>query len=508
MRHTKTVTLKFKIIFLILVSMTLSSVHAQAALTQNEVSMLYVSIFNRASEGEGNTYWGNRADLQTMAQVAGAMLDTDAARNYFGASLNSNQAFIEHIYQNTLNKTIMDDPEGIGFWVGQLNAGKTRGEVVADLVGVIKDYAPGGPYYDANDPVTIAAYNQFTNRVAVSNYMANMVQAPPANWETTTQFGPGGLNVTFNGATVDTAKQTIDIFAGSPAGLVDDIEYYMAMITSAGEMAPMMDEISPLLEAILSGDTSVVTITPPLDTINPYSPPQTITITADFGDVGAGYTPAGSTSVYTGTTVINITGISSTATGLNANATLTASDVRRDGELILNGTVMFSINAGMTGETTSLTANVNFSNLASLDTRINGEITLNIPGISGDGQLTQPVTITLNQLSTLDYEMNGTVAISQISSESFNVNFNVTTDQGPVSGNLRAQMNPANMDQTILSTPSGALTVGTASLIFNQVVMDSNTCVDEGLPASGNIVVNRGTETATIAFSNCAYTVN
>lgn len=506
MIHTKTATLKFKIIFLVLVSMTLSPVHAQAALTQNEVSMLYVSIFNRASEGEGNTYWGNRADLQTMAQVAEKMLDTEAARTYFGASLETNQAFIKHIYLNTLNKTINDDPEGIAFWVGQLNAGKTRGEVVASLVGVIDSYGPEGENYDPEDEVTIAAYNQFTNRVAVSNYMANSVQDPPANWQTSTQFAvTGGLNVTFDGATVDTAKQAIDIFAGSPAGLEDDIEYYMATFTSAGELAPMMDEISPLLEAILSGDSSVVTITPPLDTINPYSPPQTITITADFG---AGYTPTGSTSVYTGTTVINITGISSTANGLNANATLTASDVRRDGELILNGTVMFSINAGMTGETTSLTANVNFSDLASLDTRINGEITLNIPGISSDGQLTQPVTITLNQLSTLDYEMNGTVAISQISSESFNVNFNVTTDQGPVSGNLRAQMNPANMDQTILSTPSGALTVGTASLIFNQVVMDSNTCVDEGLPASGNIDVTRGTETATITFSNCAYTVN
>jgi hypothetical protein len=505
MMHLKPAPLTRKIIFFILASMMLSAVHAQAALNQNEVSMLYVSIFNRASEGGGNTYWGNRSDLQTMAAVASAMLDTDAARNYFGASLNSNQAFIQHIYLNTLNKTITDDPDGIAYWVGQLESGKTRGEVVAAMVGVIKDYAPGGPYYNPNDPVTIAAYNQFTNRVTISNYMAGLIQDPPANWQTATQFGPGGLNVTFEGTTVDTAKQTIDMFASNAGGLADDIHYYMAMITSAGELTPMMDEIGILLETILNGDPSVVSITPALQTIDLNNPPSNISIDANFG---SGYTPPNTSALYTGRILIDITGISFTQTGINAIATLNASNVQRNGEPILNGIMTLSVNAGMSGNNTSVTANVNFSNISSMGIQTNGGITLNIPAISGEGQLLQPVTLTLNQFSTQDYLLNGTVNVAQISAETYDITFNVTTSQGPVTGVLRAQMNPVNMDQTILSTPSGGLTVGTASLVFNQVVMDSYLCADEGLPASGNIVVTRGQETATISFNNCGYTVN
>lgn len=76
-------------------------------LTQTRVSQLYVAIFNRASEGEGNTFWQNQGN---MASVASAMLATQDAQYYFGDSLNSNQAFIEHIYLNTLNKTVNDDP--------------------------------------------------------------------------------------------------------------------------------------------------------------------------------------------------------------------------------------------------------------------------------------------------------------------------------------------------------------------------------------------------------------
>ncbi len=141
MPNTKSNPLTLKLIFLVMLAMVLSSVQAHAALTQNDVSMLYVSIFNRASEGEGNAFWRSQPG---MAAAATAMLETEAAQNYFGSSLNSNQAFIEHIYLNTLNKNPWDDPSGIAHWVGRLDSGSTRGEVVADLVGVIKDYAPGG----------------------------------------------------------------------------------------------------------------------------------------------------------------------------------------------------------------------------------------------------------------------------------------------------------------------------------------------------------------------------
>jgi hypothetical protein len=116
MNKQASIFLKLGIILFITVVMALSSASAWAALTKTEVSQLYVAIFGRASEGEGNSYWQTIG--LDMAATANVMLKTDAAKDYFGANLNSNQAFIEHIYLNTLNKTLAEDSNGIAYWVG------------------------------------------------------------------------------------------------------------------------------------------------------------------------------------------------------------------------------------------------------------------------------------------------------------------------------------------------------------------------------------------------------
>ena len=86
------------------------------ALTKTQVSELYVAIFNRASEGEGNSFWQGQG---SAAEVAQQMLDTVDAQEYFGTALDEDKAFIEHIYINTLGKTYEDDAEGIDFWVAR-----------------------------------------------------------------------------------------------------------------------------------------------------------------------------------------------------------------------------------------------------------------------------------------------------------------------------------------------------------------------------------------------------
>lgn len=200
--------MKLKITLWILAFIMLSSVTAWADLNQTQVSQLYVSIFGRASEGEGNAYWQSQPD---MATAAAAMLDTQAAKDYFGANLNTNQAFIEHIYLNTLNKTISDDFDGISYWINMLDTGTNRGQVVASLVGVIQEYAPDGQYYNPNDTATIAAYNQFTNRVEVSDYMAENVWNTPDNLEASTSFSHG-LIVTDDSATAFAAMVVVNGF--------------------------------------------------------------------------------------------------------------------------------------------------------------------------------------------------------------------------------------------------------------------------------------------------------
>lgn len=239
MNKSVSLFLKLRIILFITIFMVISSVSARAALSELAVSQLYVSIFGRASEGEGNQYW--RTLELDMATTADVMLETDAAKQYFGTSLHSNQAFIEHIYLNTLNKTPLDDPEGIAHWVGLLDNGMTRGQVVSSLVSVINDYAPDGAYYNPDDVVTVAAYNQFENRVIVSSYMADTVKNAPADWATATSFSID-LIVTDAFETVLDAmdkiddiaardldelksgtfsRHTVDIPAGSPGTVTD-----------------------------------------------------------------------------------------------------------------------------------------------------------------------------------------------------------------------------------------------------------------------------------------------
>ncbi|GAB6147321.1 hypothetical protein JCM12294_47680 [Desulfocicer niacini] len=138
------------------------------SLTQSNVSQLYVSLFGRASEGAGNAYWC--LNQENMVITADVMLSTEAAKDYFGSTLYDDQAFIEFIYENTLNKTLNDDPQGIAYWVAALDRGASKGTVVTSLINAVYDYA------NSTDPKTLAAYRQFVNRVEISNYCAENIQ--------------------------------------------------------------------------------------------------------------------------------------------------------------------------------------------------------------------------------------------------------------------------------------------------------------------------------------------
>ena len=201
----KAVHLGMKSILFAMVLICISVSVARANLTKTDISQLYVAVFNRASEGEGNHYW-QRLGLD-MATTSDIMLATQAAKNYFGTSLDTNQDFIEHIYLNTLNKTRFEDRKGVAFWVELLNNGASYGEVVASLVTIIKEYAPGSPSFSPDDAAAVAAYQQFTNRVEISDYMADTLFKLPDDWERTTKFDALGLNVTDNVSTVTEAKK-------------------------------------------------------------------------------------------------------------------------------------------------------------------------------------------------------------------------------------------------------------------------------------------------------------
>jgi len=191
-------------------------------MTKTQISELYVSIFNRASEKSGNEYWANMTN-KTTAQIADDMLATKDAIKYFGgtdtdtAITLTNAQFIETIYANTLNKAgAAVDAEGKAGWVALLDAGTSKGDVVATLVAAIAEYAPTGAKYDAADTVTNAAYDQFTARVAVSDDAATNVLTAPSDYAKTMIFGAGGLTVT-GAADVAAAKTALVAVAATAA---------------------------------------------------------------------------------------------------------------------------------------------------------------------------------------------------------------------------------------------------------------------------------------------------
>ncbi len=211
--------MKINIKNILLSTIALSCVMS-ASQSQTEISKLYVSIFNRASEGEGNRYWMNMN--KSISDIANEMLQTEAAKNYFGDSLDSDQAFIEHIYKNTLNKTIDDDKDGIEYWVNQLS-NKSRGEVVHSLIDAIETYSPTGINYNPSDMKTIAAYKQFSNRVLVSDYMANSIYKAPADFKTSTSFN-ADLIVTDEDDTLNLAEESIKSMIPKKNCTLDTIE--------------------------------------------------------------------------------------------------------------------------------------------------------------------------------------------------------------------------------------------------------------------------------------------
>lgn len=171
------------------------------ALTQTQVSQLYVTLFGRVSEGAGNKYWQSS---QNMTAAADAMLATSAAAEYFGSALTSNEAFVKHIYKNTLNKTQVEDPAGIKFWVDALDAGNSRALIVSELIKA------------AVDPVNAGdAQNYFNNKVALSDYTAATVEGANLQVADLAPFVNALSYITSNASSVEDGKVYINALAGT-----------------------------------------------------------------------------------------------------------------------------------------------------------------------------------------------------------------------------------------------------------------------------------------------------
>ncbi len=177
------------------------------ALNQTQVSQLYVAIFGRASEGDGNTYWQSQGS--GMSSVADLMLASPGGTWYFGDKLNDNQEFIKHIYLNTLGKTAEQDPEGIQYWVDKLEAGESKGAVVAAMVDVIVN----GDF--SGDALALQAQQRFANRVDVSNYTAGKIASAQATDADMAKFAAFINGVDHTDASKTAAMADVDAASGT-----------------------------------------------------------------------------------------------------------------------------------------------------------------------------------------------------------------------------------------------------------------------------------------------------
>lgn len=300
------------------------------ALTQTQVSQLYVSLFGRASEGEGNTFWKAEANLETAAN---AMLATSASSTYFGGDI-SDQQFIETIYLNTLGKTYAQDTSGVDFWVAALAAGNTRGLVVSQLIASAIDPATAG-----------AAQDMFNNQVAVSNYCAdNIATADAADLSA---FVGYISSVTSDAATVTAAQTSIATDAGA-------VTFALTAATDTVIGSAHNDIITGTSATIQAGDTIIDQSTTDSDTLN-------VTLTAN----NAAFRVAGieainvnwdsiANAAFTATSVTGATiTVGSERFGFTGNATITDAGANTivagtglTGTLTVNGITTGNIDAG------------------------------------------------------------------------------------------------------------------------------------------------------------------
>jgi|GEM_PF-3741374 surface layer protein sapB9 len=149
-------------------------------LDKTDISKLYVSLFGRVSEKEGNDYWVNTSSSSKMdmAKMADNILELDIVKQYFGDSLKINFNFINFIYENTLNKSAFSgkgmevDAAGVEYWTNALNTGAfTKGQIVAEMIKAVYD-----PKYNELDAAKL-----FKNKVALSNETANTIKSADIN---------------------------------------------------------------------------------------------------------------------------------------------------------------------------------------------------------------------------------------------------------------------------------------------------------------------------------------
>ncbi|EDP73207.1 hypothetical protein HG1285_11128, partial [Hydrogenivirga sp. 128-5-R1-1] len=268
------------------------------------------------------------------------------------------QKVVESIYQNVLGKSPTDDPNGIAYWVGEINAGHTTvGKVAADIIYVAKTKYP-------NDPAT----KTLGNRADVAVYVADNIPNSDINGDGKTDkvdfdlFKNFIANVTNDPATVNTAKSLADGYKPVNVSLTtgtDTITGSKAADTFNAVVSSLSSEAT-----LNSGDK--VDGSDGIDTLN-------ISMKGSFAGIGSGYIKNIEKINLKNETIIdrtfdakNISGVETyNLTGSDAGNSISLSNLGEAGieinfkNMSRDATITFDSNTNLSGSSDAMVIGVN-----------------------------------------------------------------------------------------------------------------------------------------------------
>lgn len=96
--------------------------------TAGAVYRFYLTVFDRAPDVAGLTYWIAAMDAgKSILDVAANFVDSDEFDSLYGVDPSA-ETYVAKLYQNILGRE--GDAQGVAYWEGQLEAGATRAQVL------------------------------------------------------------------------------------------------------------------------------------------------------------------------------------------------------------------------------------------------------------------------------------------------------------------------------------------------------------------------------------------
>lgn len=261
---------------------------------REQVSQLYVSLFGRAPDGEGLGFWVGQLDAgKTMAQVADMMYATSPARAYYPTFL-TNAEIISSFYKNVF--LVTTDTEGEAFWTAKLNAGESKGAVISQIIAAAL----------ANTNASGAtAKATLQNKIAV------------AQWYGEQNGGVEGATAILAGVTADVAT-----VAAAKAGSAQSGQAFV-LTASADNVTGSTG--NDTVTAVVDGTTATNTTFSAADQINGSTGTDTLNITLQGG--ATANVPAAS---VTGVETVSVRNVSAGATIVAASGFVGATEFVND----------------------------------------------------------------------------------------------------------------------------------------------------------------------------------